>query len=147
VEQQNTTEQDHWEQLSSHKDALLSVRREMATRSNRLDLLTDHLGQWLSHPVFLIILTAFHVGWLLWNSGWIGVSRFDPSPFPVLAMIASVEAPFLAVLILMHQSRQQRIAELRHHEETPAPRTHHLGARGFARRTGEYERLRAGSRR
>ena len=42
-----------------------------------------------------------------------GVEPWDPYPFTFLATIASVEAPFISLLVLMRQHRDERIAELR----------------------------------
>lgn len=109
----SSAETGHWGELRRHKEEIVDVRREIARRSGRLARFSDRLGQWLGHPAFLVALAVTHLGWMLWNSGWLGLPRWDPPPFRWLAMIASVEAPFLTVLILMHQRRQQRVAELR----------------------------------
>lgn len=56
---------------------------------------------------------AFFAGWLLWNVGVLGVKPFDPFPFVMLAMIASVEAIFLSTFVLMTQNRMSRLADQR----------------------------------
>jgi uncharacterized membrane protein len=54
--------------------------------------------------------------------GWIAVNlelprseRIDPFPFPLLTLVLSVEAIFLAIFILMSQNRAARISEKRSH--------------------------------
>ncbi len=53
-------------------------------------------------------------GWIIINAGWVrGIKPFDPFPFVMLAMIASVEAIFLSTFILITQNRMQRFADRR----------------------------------
>ncbi len=52
-------------------------------------------------------------GWMLVNSGAVGIRPFDPFPFGLLTMIVSLEAIFLAIFVLMAQSRESTVAELR----------------------------------
>ncbi len=60
---------------------------------------------------------AFHImlygGWLLYNSGYLPVEPFDPFPFVMLAMMASVEAIFLTTFVLISQNRNAAIDERR----------------------------------
>jgi uncharacterized membrane protein len=52
--------------------------------------------------------------WLLVNSGvWPVIAPFDPYPFVMLAMFASVEAIFLSTFVLISQNRQAALAEKR----------------------------------
>ena len=59
----------------------------------------------------------FHVvwfaAWVLVNTGAVGVRPFDPFPFGLLTLIVSLEAIFLAIFVLMAQSRESAVAELR----------------------------------
>ena len=62
---------------------------------------------------------AFHVVWFaLWvivNVGLVGVTPFDPFPFSFLTVVVSLEAIFLALLVLASQNRLTRQAERRAH--------------------------------
>ncbi len=90
------------------------MREEMTRRRSWLAAGIDRAGNLLAHPVFFTVLLAAHLGWVAANLGWIpGVPAWDPYPFMLLATIASAEAPFIALLILMRQHRDQRIDELR----------------------------------
>lgn len=42
-------------------------------------------------------------------------SRIDPFPFPLLTLVLSVEAIFLAIFILMSQNRAARVSDKRSH--------------------------------
>jgi uncharacterized membrane protein len=50
------------------------------------------------------------VGWILWNT-IPGLPKFDPYPFVMLAMTASVEAIFLSTFVLISQNRQSHMSE------------------------------------
>jgi uncharacterized membrane protein len=67
-------------------------------------------------PFFLSFLAA-HLLWIALNlplyPWW---KPWDPYPFVFLATVTSAEAPFMGLMVLMYQQRNQRIAELR--EET-----------------------------
>ena len=51
--------------------------------------------------------------WILWNTGLLGLRKFDPYPFGFLTMVVSLEAIFLSIFVLMAQGRESHIAELR----------------------------------
>ena len=50
---------------------------------------------------------------MLVNTGVVGIRPFDPFPFGLLTLIVSLEAIFLSIFVLMAQSRESTIAELR----------------------------------
>ena len=92
----------------------LSVRKEILRQRSGLQAAIDVTGKTLSHPAFFIALLASHVLWIILNLDvypWF--EPWDPYPFVFLATIASAEAPFLALLVLMHQKREAEIDELR----------------------------------
>ena len=59
----------------------------------------------------------FHVvwfaAWILANTGALGIHPFDPFPFGLLTLVVSLEAIFLSIFVLMAQSREATVAELR----------------------------------
>ena len=61
---------------------------------------------------FVFHAIAFSV-WLLWNSEFSGLPKFDPFPYGLLTMIVSLEAIFLSLFVLMSQGRESEIGELR----------------------------------
>ncbi len=107
----------YWGGIRESKDEILNVRRELERRRGPLAGLTVRIGGWLATPGFFVGVTLLHAGWLVLNLPGVAPGlAWDPPPFPLLAMIASVEAPLLALLVLMRQEHDRRIAELR--EET-----------------------------
>ena len=105
------------DRVGGSTEEILNVRGEVARRRTRLSALIERVGHVLSHPAFFFALLAGHLLWILLNLPiypWF--APWDPYPFTFLATIASVEAPFIALLVLMHQQRSQRVSELR--EET-----------------------------
>lgn len=82
----------------------------------------DHLADLLTASFgtisFLFVNAAFFFGWIVWNMGLIpGLSPIDPFPFGLLTMVVSLEAIFLAIVVLISQNREARIAELREEVE------------------------------
>ena len=81
------------------------------TSSERMaDLLTSRLGS----TNFLMVNAAFFAAWILVNTGMVpGLEVFDPFPFGLLTMIVSLEAIFLAIIVLISQNRAAKIDDLR----------------------------------
>lgn len=74
------------------------------------DVLTSRFGT----ARFFIILLIVTLIWILINIGLIpAVPIFDPYPFILLTMVASVAAIFLTVIVLISQNRQSYINTLR----------------------------------
>ncbi len=73
------------------------------------DALTSVAG---STP-FLVLHAAWFAVWIAWNVGAFGLRPFDPFPFGLLTMVVSLEAIFLSIFVLITQSREAEIAELR----------------------------------
>jgi uncharacterized membrane protein len=93
---------------------ILNVRREAMSERTRLLSFIDWIGSVLNQPIFFMSLLFVHAAWILLNLPvypWF--DPWDPYPFTFLATIASAEAPFISLLILMHQQRNTRIDELR----------------------------------
>ena len=53
------------------------------------------------------------VVWIFWNIPGVPLPKFDPYPYGMLTMIVSLEAIFLSIFVLMTQSRESKIGELR----------------------------------
>jgi uncharacterized membrane protein len=80
----------------------------------------EQVSDWIartagSGPVLVIHVFWFGV-WVTVNSGAVGWIRpFDPFPFPFLTMTVSLEAIFLALVVLASQNRLTRQADKRSH--------------------------------
>jgi uncharacterized membrane protein len=103
-----------------------SARRSQRTHSVFRAIKAEHSGDqtkmevlaaWLtdlgsSTGFFVFHVIAFAI-WLSWNSPLTALPKFDPFPYGLLTMIVSLEAIFLSIFVLMSQSRESKIGELR----------------------------------
>ncbi|HEY5383585.1 MAG TPA: DUF1003 domain-containing protein [Candidatus Paceibacterota bacterium] len=63
---------------------------------------------------FLNVNIAFIAAWIALNLGLIpGVQPFDPYPFSLLMMIAAFSTMFLAIVVLINQNQQGKMADIR----------------------------------
>jgi uncharacterized membrane protein len=92
--------------------ALEAAEDEKASPADRLaDAITAFSGS-----IQFVWVTVLVVGaWVILNLGLPGRERIDPFPFPLLTLVLSVEAIFLAIFILMSQNRAARLSDKRSH--------------------------------
>lgn len=95
-------------------DALLEVRQKFERTQTRQDRIAGAITAFTGSMTFLYIHAVLLILWLVINMGLFpGVKPFDPFPFVMLAMIASVEAIFLSTCVLISQNRAAALAEKR----------------------------------
>lgn len=95
-------------------NALLEVRRAEERRKTFSDRIADAVTTFAGSMWCVYVHAVLFGGWLILNSGGVpGVRPWDPFPFVMLAMFASVEAIFLSTFILITQNRMQRLADRR----------------------------------
>lgn len=94
-------------------EEILNVGEAVAAHRTRLASLIETIGKVLANPAFIVSLLTAHVLWVVLNLPVMPWEPWDPYPFMFLATVASAEAPFLALLVLMHQQRQAHIDDLR----------------------------------
>lgn len=105
---------DYWQNLQQAKEGMLPIGKEVQASRGPLTKGIMAVERVIAHPGFYVGLLVTHLGWIVLNAGWIGAIRpWDPYPFTFLATIASVEAPFITLMVLMAQRRQRRLNELR----------------------------------
>ena len=91
-------------------EAAVLGERSRGERVGRL--LVSHAGK----PLSVILHAIVILGWILWNSGAFHQAKaFDPYPFNLLALCASLEAIILGLLILTTQNRLQQEGDRRAH--------------------------------
>jgi uncharacterized membrane protein len=94
--------------------ALLEVRAEHERRRSTTDRIVDAVARFSGSLAFVLVHGVIVAGWLLVNLRVLPVVKpWDPYPFVMLAMAASVEAIFLSTFILIAQNRNQHLAEKR----------------------------------
>jgi len=93
---------------------LLEVRRKEEQQFGTATKVADAITRFTGSMPFLYIHAALVTAWLVINSGRVpGIRPFDPFPFVMLAMIASVEAIFLSTFVLISQNRQAALSDRR----------------------------------
>jgi uncharacterized membrane protein len=94
--------------------ALVSIREQMAGEKSVENRVAGAITAFAGSMVFVYIHLLLFGGWILLNSGLIAaIEPWDPFPFVMLAMAASVEAIFLSTFVLIGQKRMTRLSERR----------------------------------
>ena len=93
--------------------AFRAIKAQHASNRSRMEVLADRMISFASSTPFLIVHALIFIAWILWNVPGVPLPRFDPYPYGMLTTIVSLEAIFLSIFVLMTQSRESRIGELR----------------------------------
>ena len=100
------------------KRAFRAIKAEHSAELRPLERVANTLTRWASSTPFLILHVIWFGTWIGYNSLYVGqmlfgFEPFDPFPFGLLTMVVSLEAIFLSIFVLLSQSRESAIAELR----------------------------------
>jgi uncharacterized membrane protein len=94
--------------------SLMQVRRREQQARSRSEKIADGVRCFAGSMWCVYAHAVLFFGWIFINLGWVrNVRPFDPFPFVMLAMIASVEAIFLSTFILISQNRMQKMGDRR----------------------------------
>jgi len=93
--------------------ARMSLAAQHAAQRSTIEVMADRLTRVAASTPFLVLHVVWFVAWIGANSGFLARRPFDPYPFGLLTMIVSLEAIFLSIFVLMAQSRESAVAELR----------------------------------
>ena len=93
--------------------AFRAIKAQHASNRSKMEVLADRMIGFASSTPFLVIHAIVFVGWIYWNLPFSGLPKFDTYPYGMLTTIVSLEAIFLSIFVLMTQSRESRIGELR----------------------------------
>jgi uncharacterized membrane protein len=93
--------------------AFRAIKAQHSSNRSAMEVLADRMIGFASSTPFLVIHAIIFVAWIYWNLPFSGFRKFDPYPFGMLTTIVSLEAIFLSIFVLMTQSRESRIGELR----------------------------------
>lgn len=100
------------------RNTIRSFKARMNAKRSPADRIADFLTASFGSVLFLTINILFFALWIIWNTGIISaLPIIDPFPFGLLTMVVSLEAIFLAIVVLISQNREARIAELREEVE------------------------------
>lgn len=107
-------QQTHEEKIKHNRLVVQSYRSRADAKRTLSDKIADNLTSRFGTVAFLIINAVWFSVWIVLNTNIIpGVEPFDPFTFGLLTMTVSLEAIFLAVVVLISQNRAAKIAELR----------------------------------
>ena len=90
-----------------------AIKAQHSAHRTSLERFVDWLNEIAGSTPFLVFHGLGFAFWLLWNTGHLGLRPIDPYPFGLMTTIVSLEAIFLSIFVLMTQSRESRIGELR----------------------------------
>jgi uncharacterized membrane protein len=93
--------------------AFRAIKAQHSANRSAMEILADRMIGIASSTPFLVIHGILFVLWIVWNTPGMPVPRFDPYPYGMLTTIVSLEAIFLSIFVLMTQSRESKIGELR----------------------------------
>jgi uncharacterized membrane protein len=104
----------HEKLLHQRRERIKSFKSKMNRERNLTDKVADLLTSSFGTVWFITINALWFAAWILFNSGFVpGIPVFDPYPYGLLTMIVSLEAIFLAIIVLISQNRAAKIADLR----------------------------------
>jgi uncharacterized membrane protein len=90
-----------------------SLAAHHAAQRSKIERAADALTRAAASTPFFLFHVVWFSAWILVYTGAVGVRSFDPFPFGLLTLIVSLEAIFLSIFVLMAQSRESAVAELR----------------------------------
>ena len=93
--------------------AFRAIKAQHASNRSPMEVLADRMIGVASATPFLVTHAIFFLAWIWWNLPISGLPQFDPYPYGMLTMTVSLEAIFLSIFVLMTQSRESKIGELR----------------------------------
>lgn len=102
------------EKVDRRRHVIKSFKAKADAKRTVAEKFADFLTAKSGSVTFLIINIVWFVTWITWNTGVLpGLKPFDPYPFGFLTMVVSLEAIGLAIIVLISQNREARVAELR----------------------------------
>ena len=95
------------------RSARRSLAAQHAAQRSRIEVIADRLTTVAASTPFLVFHVIWFAAWIVINTGLVGLPAFDPFPFGLLTLVVSLEAIFLSIFVLMGQSRESGVEELR----------------------------------
>lgn len=100
--------------LKSRRRVVQSFEARINANRTLSERIADYITARLGTMSFLLINAFWFLSWITVNLGLIPlVPPFDPFPFGLLTMAVSLEAIFLAIIVLISQNRSAKIDDLR----------------------------------
>ncbi|MDD5176389.1 MAG: response regulator [Sterolibacterium sp.] len=83
---------------------IIQVRMKAVREQSLQDRIANAMTSFSGSMTFFYVHIAWFGGWILLNTGHLGIPSFDPFPYGLLTMVVSLEAIFLATFVLMSQN-------------------------------------------
>ena len=100
--------------LEENVEAIKSWDRALLLKRSRIERISDNITLAAAAGPSIVLHALWFAAWIAINTGLVPVIRpFDPFPFPLLTMIVSLEAIFLALFVLASQNRLAKQSDLR----------------------------------
>jgi uncharacterized membrane protein len=96
-------------------DRVVGLEAAEHRKASTADRIADAITVFSGSIQFVWVTVTLVGGWIAVNLVLPKPERIDPFPYPLLTLVLSVEAIFLAIFILMSQNRAARISEKRSH--------------------------------
>jgi uncharacterized membrane protein len=103
-------------QVQKNIQSIMRLDKQTSRQRSTAERVADKITTFAGSTPFIIFHIAWFAGWILVNLRLIpGVRPFDPLPFSFLTLVVSLEAIFLALLVLKSQNRMTKEADKRAH--------------------------------
>jgi len=103
-------------QVQKNIESIMRLDKHTSRQRSIAEHVADKITTFAGSTPFIIFHIVWFGGWILVNLRLIpGVSPFDPFPFSFLTLVVSLEAIFLALLVLKSQNRMTKEADKRAH--------------------------------
>jgi len=103
-------------QVQKNIESIMRLDKQTSLQRSTAEHVADKITTFAGSTPFIIFHIAWFGGWILVNLRLIpGIRPFDPLPFSFLTLIVSLEAIFLALLVLKSQNRMTKEADKRAH--------------------------------
>jgi uncharacterized membrane protein len=99
----------------SNVDRVQALEAAEHGKATTADRVADAITSFSGSIRFVWINVLLVGGWVGFNLALPKPARIDPFPFPLLTLVLSVEAIFLAIFILISQNRAALVSEKRSH--------------------------------
>jgi len=103
-------------QVQKNIESIMRLDKQTSRQRSTAEHVADKITTFAGSTPFIIFHIVWFGGWILINLRLIPAIRpFDPLPFSFLTLVVSLEAIFLALLVLKSQNRMTREADKRAH--------------------------------
>ncbi len=102
--------------VADNVDAVLRIENARLHQRSAADRFAEAIAGAVGTLEFVLVHVAILIVWTFLNIGLIrAIPMFDPFPFPLLAMIVSMEGLLIATFVLIKQNRMSSMADRRAH--------------------------------